>query len=42
MGWRAMLKSAREMPLWAKYPFGCPCTGLTVRIETLPEEEDGQ
>jgi len=31
-GWKAMLKGAREIPLWRRYPFGCPWTGLTVRF----------
>jgi hypothetical protein len=35
-GWKPMLKAAREIPLWQKYPFGCICTGLMVRYE----EED--
>jgi hypothetical protein len=36
-GWKPMLKAAREIPLWQKYPFGCICTGLMVRYE---EDED--
>lgn len=30
-GWKPMLKAAKEIPLWQKYPFGCSCTGLTVK-----------
>lgn len=32
-GWKPMLKAAREIPLWQKYPFGCSFTGLTVKYE---------
>ncbi len=37
-GWKPMLKAAKEIPLWQKYPFGCSCTGLTVKYDGLPED----
>ncbi len=37
-GWKPMLKAAKEISLWQKYPFRCSCTGLTVRYIEENEE----
>ena len=38
-GWKPMIKAAKEIPLWKKYPFRCACTGLTMRYVS---EEDSE
>jgi hypothetical protein len=35
-----MIRAAREIPLWKKYPFGCECTGLTVQFVSPDEDEE--
>ena len=39
-GWDNMLSAARNSRLWRKYPLCCPCTGLTVRVVSKPDESE--
>ncbi len=37
-GWRSMLKAAKEISLWQKFPFKCVCTGLTVSYVAVKKD----